>query len=121
MAPVSQLTPEPESRERRDDEYSYGPEPTYDPYEARDWGPVKPEPRFRLLRKLAAPFIFVGVLFWKFKFILAAVFKFKVFTTSASMLVSLAAYAWIWGWRFAAGFILLLLVHELGHYVEARR
>ncbi len=119
--PVSQVTPEPESRERRDDELSYGTEPTYDPYEAREWGPIKPEPRFRILRKLAAPFLFLGVLFWKFKFILAAVFKFKVFTTSASMLVSLAAYAWFWGWKFAAGFILLLLVHELGHYIEARR
>jgi Zn-dependent protease len=37
------------------------------------------------------------------------------------MLVSIAAYAWIWGWRFAVGFVLLLLVHELGHVVELRR
>ena len=118
---MSQLTPEPGSRDRRDDELSYGYERPFDPYEPPDWGPVQPEPRFRILRKLAAPFIFLGVLFWKFKFVLAAVFKFKIFTTSASMLVSLAAYAWIWGWRFAAGFILLLLVHELGHYLEARR
>jgi Zn-dependent protease len=70
---------------------------------------------------LAAPFIAVALLFWKFKFILAAIFKFKVFTTSASMLVSLAAYAWFWGWKFALGFIVLLFVHELGHYLEARR
>ena len=27
----------------------------------------------------------------------------------------------IWGWRFGLGFVLLILVHELGHYVEARR
>jgi Zn-dependent protease len=37
------------------------------------------------------------------------------------MLVSVAAYAWIWGWRFAVGFVLLLLVHELGHVFELRR
>ena len=37
------------------------------------------------------------------------------------MLVSVGAYAWIWGWKFAVGFILLLFVHELGHYLEARR
>jgi Zn-dependent protease len=121
MSPVSQLTPEPESRDRQDDPLSYGFDRTYDPYEPPEWGPVKPEPRFRILRKLAAPFVFLGLLLWKFKFILAAIFKFKIVTTSASMLISLAAYAWFWGWRFAAGFILLLLVHELGHYLEARR
>ena len=121
MARVSQLTPEPENRDRRDDPVSYGLERTYDPYEPPEWGPIRPEPRFRILRKLFAPLIFLGVLLWKFKFVLAAIFKFKVFTTSASMLVSLAAYAWFWGWKFAVGFIALLFVHELGHYFEARR
>jgi Zn-dependent protease len=120
---VSQLRPEHESRERRD-ELGYEPELRYEPYEPPDWAepsPIRHEPRFRILRKLAAPFIFLGVMLWKFKFVLAAIFKFKIFTTSASMLVSLAAYAWIWGWRFAVGFIALLFVHELGHYLEARR
>src|ERR671936_2823900 len=37
------------------------------------------------------------------------------------MLVSVAAYSWIWGWTFAAGFVLLLLVHELGHVIQLRR
>jgi Zn-dependent protease len=120
MRPVSQLTPEPESRERHD-ELSYELDARYQPYEPTDWGPIKPEPRFPILRKLAAPFIAVGVLFWKFKFVLAAIFKFKIFTTSASMLVSLGAYAWFWGWKFAVGFVLLLFVHELGHYLEAKR
>jgi Zn-dependent protease len=120
MHPVSQLTPEPESRERHD-ELFYELDARYQPHEPTDWGPVKPEPRFPILRQLAAPFIALGVLLWKFKFVLAAIFKFKIFTTSASMLVSLAAYAWLWGWKFALGFILLLFVHELGHYLEARR
>jgi Zn-dependent protease len=120
MRPVSQLTPEPESRERTD-ELSYELDARYQPYEPSDWGPVKHEPRFPILRKLAAPFIALGLLLWKFKFVLAAIFKFKIFTTSASMLVSLGAYAWFWGWKFALGFILLLFVHELGHYLEARR
>ena len=120
MRPVSQLTPEPESRERHD-ELTYELDARYQPYEPTDWGPVKPEHRFPILRKLAAPFIALGLLLWKFKFVLAAIFKFKIFTTSASMLVSLGAYAWLWGWRFALGFILLLFVHELGHYLEARR
>jgi Zn-dependent protease len=120
---VSQLHPEHESRER-EKELGYEPELRYERYEPPDWAepsPIRHEPRFRILRKLAAPFIFLGVMLWKFKFVLAAIFKFKIFTTSASMLVSLAAYAWIWGWRFAVGFIALLFVHELGHYLEARR
>ncbi len=52
---------------------------------------------------------------------LAAVFKFKIFTTSATMLVSVAAYALLWGWRFAIGFVVLIFIHEMGHVLEARR
>ena len=37
------------------------------------------------------------------------------------MLVSIAAYAWIWGLPFAIGFVLLIFVHELGHVLELRR
>src|SRR3954452_3407563 len=47
--------------------------------------------------------------------------KLKLFTTSASMLVSIGAYALIWGWRFGVGFVLLLLVHEMGHVLQLRR
>ena len=90
----------------------------YPPYEL---GPVRPEPRFPFLRKLAAPLIVVGAFLAKFKFILFAIFKLKVITTSATMLVSIGAYTLLWGWKFAVGFVLLLLVHELGHALEARR
>jgi Zn-dependent protease len=47
--------------------------------------------------------------------------KLKILTTSASMLVSIAAYALIWGWSFAVGFVLLLLIHEMGHVFQLRR
>jgi Zn-dependent protease len=71
-----------------------------------------------LLRKLAAPIIGLGFLIVKFGGLLL---KLKVFTTGASMLVSIAAYAWIWGLPFAIGFVLLIFVHELGHVLELRR
>jgi Zn-dependent protease len=45
----------------------------------------------------------------------------KVAATSATMLLSIAVYASAFGWRYAAGFVALLLIHELGHYVAARR
>lgn len=57
------------------------------------------------------------LLFSGFKFL-----KFgKLLATGGTMLLSVAAYALIFGWRYAAGFVLLLLVHELGHYVAARQ
>lgn len=67
----------------------------------------------------------VGLLLLKFgakaKFLLLALPKLKLFTTSASMLVSIGAYALIWGLPFAAGFVALLFVHEMGHYIQLRR
>jgi len=57
----------------------------------------------------------------KLKALLLILPKIKIFTTSATMLVSVAAYSLIWGWQFAAGFVLLLLVHEMGHVIQLRR
>ena len=37
------------------------------------------------------------------------------------MLVSIGAYALIWGWKFAIGFVLLLFVHEMGHVIQLKR
>ena len=45
----------------------------------------------------------------------------KLGASAGSMLLSLAVYATIWGWRYAAGFIALLFVHEMGHYLAARQ
>ncbi|WP_298364056.1 site-2 protease family protein [uncultured Bradyrhizobium sp.] len=45
----------------------------------------------------------------------------KLAASGGGMLLSLAVYATIWGWRYAAGFIALLFAHEMGHYVAARQ
>src|SRR5215218_1232365 len=75
----------------------------------------------RALGALAAVGV-VGVKFAaKLKGLLLLLPKLKLFTTSASMLVSVGAYSLIWGWKFAIGFVLLLLVHELGHVIQLRR
>jgi Zn-dependent protease len=37
------------------------------------------------------------------------------------MLLSVFAYAWLFGWRYAVGFVLLIFVHEMGHYIAARQ
>ena len=45
----------------------------------------------------------------------------KLLTTGGSMLVSVVVYAWIYGWRYAVGFVGLLFVHEMGHYLAAKQ
>ena len=88
----------------------------------RDYRPIQPEPGWKsLARKLVAPFVAVGLLFWKFKFVLAAVFKLKIFATAGTMAVSVGAYALLWGWKFGIALVLLIFVHELGHVIELRR
>ena len=37
------------------------------------------------------------------------------------MLISVVAYAFVYGWWYAVGFVALILVHEMGHYIAARK
>lgn len=79
---------------------------------------AEPEPPSRL-RQLFAPVL--AVLFAVFKYS-APVLKFlpMVLKTGGSMLLSIGAYAWLYGWQFGLGFVLLLLVHEIGHSLAAK-
>jgi len=45
----------------------------------------------------------------------------KILLTSGSMLVSMALYAFSMGLPFAVGFVLMILIHELGHGYAMRR
>lgn len=47
--------------------------------------------------------------------------KLKLLTTSATALVSVAAYSIFFGWPLAAGFVVLLFIHEMGHVIALRR
>ena len=89
----------------------------------RDLEPVTaPEPatlpsehdrtRRSLLGRVLAPLFVVITALAKFGF---AVLKFF------GIFLAVGGYALIWGWKFAVGFVLLILVHELGHYLEAKR
>jgi Zn-dependent protease len=84
--------------------------------------PVAPERKPPWWRRfgggLLAVLIFAAA---KLKAILVLLPKIKVLTTSGSMLVSVAAYSLIWGWKFAVGFVVLLFVHEMGHVIALRR
>jgi Zn-dependent protease len=83
--------------------------------------PTPAPPRTGLKRLLWPVVVALGLVVKYGKVALLAVGKLKILTTSGSMLVSIAAYSLIWGWRFAVGFVLLLLVHEMGHVIQLRR
>lgn len=54
--------------------------------------------------------------------LLFTAFKFsKLFLTGGTMLLSVAVYATIYGWKYAVGLVGLIFVHELGHYIAARQ
>src|SRR5687768_12082836 len=92
-----------------------GPEPASAPAPA-------PPPKRAGIKRYATPIFFAVLALLKWgKALLLLLPKAKLLTTSASMLVSVGAYALIWGWRFAAGFVALLFLHEMGHYIQLRR
>jgi Zn-dependent protease len=45
----------------------------------------------------------------------------KVLTVAGTMAISIVAYSFVFGWRYAIGFVLLILVHEMGHFLAARQ
>jgi len=85
-------------------------------------GAAPPPAGSRVGRNVAAGAVGGGLLFVlgkaKFVGLLAGALKWK---TLATMLLSIGAYAFEWGWAFAAGFVLLIFVHEMGHAVALRR
>ena len=95
------------------------PEPTSPP--ADDQPPFEGRKPSFLKRTLGPILAAIVAFLTKIKTILLLLPKLKLLTTAGTMLVSLAAYAFVFGWPFAAGFVLLLFVHEMGHVIALRR
>jgi Zn-dependent protease len=71
------------------------------------------------IKKFLAP---VGVAFIIFfKYLAKLKFLLPVLKTGGTMLLSIGAYALVWGWQFAVGFVLLIFIHECGHLIAAKR
>ncbi len=45
----------------------------------------------------------------------------KILTVGGTMALSVLAYSLVWGWRYAAGLVALIFVHEMGHYLAAKQ
>ena len=45
----------------------------------------------------------------------------KLLTTGGTMIVSVVMYAFVYGWQYAVGFVGLIFVHEMGHYLAAKQ
>ncbi|MBV9818069.1 MAG: site-2 protease family protein [Solirubrobacterales bacterium] len=85
-------------------------------------GPRRDQRRESFFKRRIAPLgAAILALLAKLKTILLAASQLKLLATAGTMLVSIAAYATIWGFWFALGLVVLLLVHELGHVIALRR
>ena len=107
----------PEADEYRAEDYE-AYEPNGDPVfaePARQYDPIHPAAGLDLRRLAKAAWgvaVAIGLAALKFGALMIKFF---------GIFISVGAYALIWGWKFAVGFVLLILVHEAGHYFEARR
>jgi Zn-dependent protease len=77
--------------------------------------------RKRIGSTFAAILALIAKFFTAIKGLLLLLPKAKFLTTTGTALISVAAYSLFFGWEFAAGFVLLLFVHEMGHVFQLRR
>lgn len=82
-------------------------------------------PRRPLRKRIGSAFAGVAALAAKFgAYLKAGIFllpKLALLSTAGTALISIAAYSLLWGWTFAAGFVALLFVHEMGHVIQLKR
>src|SRR5436305_2192039 len=106
MGQVNRLTPELDPNEPRDL-----------PQDFRDYEPIQPRGTDwrEIGRKIWAPFAAIGAFIAKFG---VGILKFKFLF---GLFISFGAYLWYGGLAFAIGLIGLIFVHEMGHWLEAKR
>ena len=94
------------------------------PNQPGSWGPQypsAPDPGSQRLRRrgIWGSILFGGYAVFKYGFLLLKLGAFK--GTLITMVISVVVYSLFFGPVFAVGFVLLILVHEMGHYLMAKR
>src|SRR5438093_11375423 len=93
--------------------------------EQTEYEAPKTETAWSRVKKALGPVAVVGVViakyFAKLKFILLPLLKFLpiLLKSGGTMLLMIWVYTQIWGWQFAFGFVLILLIHESGQLFVA--
>jgi Zn-dependent protease len=84
-----------------------------EPMAQRDYDPIQPRGTdWRgMLRKITAPIVVL----------LGVAAKLGSLAKFAAIFVAFGGYTLIWGWKFALGVVILIFVHEMGHFLEAAR
>ena len=79
-----------------------------------DYEPLQPERRDwrETIKRAFGPLIAGAIALAKFTFVIAK---------AGSIFIAVGLYALFFGWWYAVGIVLLILLHELGHYLEALR
>ncbi len=90
------------------------PEPRYGP-SRRDGG------LWSFLKRILAPLAAVGLLLAKFKGLALLLLKVKFLGSALTMILSVGAYALLFPWTFAVGFVALIWIHEMGHVLQLKR
>ncbi|MGH3001854.1 MAG: site-2 protease family protein [Gaiellaceae bacterium] len=80
----------------------------------RDYDPIQPHgTNWRAaIRRLFGPIVAGAIALAKWTFLLVK---------AGSIFIAVGAYALIWGWKFGVGIVALILLHEMGHFLEAQR
>ena len=82
------------------------------------WSRIK-----KALGPVAVAAALIAKFFAKLKFLLLPLLKFLpiLLKSGGTMLLMIWIYTRMWGWQFGVGFVLLLLVHECGHLLVAKK
>src|ERR1017187_3097180 len=89
------------------------------PPEANDW----PSRTKKALGPVAVAGIAIAKFFAQLKFFILPLLKFLpiILKSGGTMVLMIWIYTMMWGWKFGVGFVLLLLVHECGHFLVAKK
>jgi Zn-dependent protease len=94
----------------------------FDPWQQQPYSPPsQPRPSVQRRSGLLGWLVALGVTILGYSKYALVLLKFGAIKTLLTLLISFGAYALFFGPWFAAGLVVMILIHEMGHVVEIRR